>query len=330
MDSASPAHVPVETVNFHIWQPCNMRCLFCFATFQDVRHSVLPRGHLPQHEAERVVARLAEAGFSKITFAGGEPLLCPWIVELVSLAKSYGLTTALVTNGSLLSEELITRLRPVMDWITLSVDSARPQILRGLGRQTAGRALTQSDYLALCRRVRDAGFWLKINTVVTAENADEDLTDFIIAAHPIRWKIFQVLPIAGQNSGKVDRLLISHERFQSFVSRNFRVFDHGIQVVPEDNDAMTGSYAMVDPAGRFFDDVNPRGHTYSDPILKVGVARAVEQIRVSRDKFLARGGLYRNPPQSPQSPQSPPSPPAPPAPPAPGTAHPVDLIGTAQ
>lgn len=204
MIAALPAHVPVETVNFHLWQPCNMHCMFCFATFQDVRRTVLPRGHLPKHEAELVIVKLAEAGFEKITFAGGEPLLCPWITELVSLAKRYGLTTALVTNGSLLSEGLIARLHRILDWITISVDSVQPQTLRLLGRQTAGRALTGGDYLELCRSVRNAGFWLKINTVVTAENFKEDLSEFIVAAHPVRWKVFQVLPIAGQNSGKVD------------------------------------------------------------------------------------------------------------------------------
>lgn len=295
MTAALPAHVPVETVNFHLWQPCNMHCMFCFATFQDVRRAVLPRGHLPKHEAELVVVKLAEAGFQKITFAGGEPLLCPWITELVSLAKSYGLTTALVTNGSLLSEALIARLHRILDWITISVDSIRPQTLRLLGRQTAGRALTGGEYLELCRSVRNAGFWLKINTVVAAENFKEDLSEFIVAAHPVRWKVFQVLPIVGQNSGKVDRLIISEEQFQSFITRHLHVRGYGIEIVPEDNDAMTGSYAMVDPAGRFFDDVDPGGYTYSDPILDVGVPRAVTQIRVSRAKFLARGGLYGNP-----------------------------------
>ncbi len=175
------------------------------------------------------------------------------------------------------------------------MDSVQPQALRLLGRQTAGRALTGGDYLELCRSVRNAGFWLKINTVVTAENFKEDLSEFIVAAHPVRWKVFQVLPIAGQNSGKVDRLIISEEQFQSFITRHLHVRAYGIQMVPEDNDAMTGSYAMVDPAGRFFDDVDPDGYTYSDPILDVGVPRAVTQIRVSRAKFLARGGLYGNP-----------------------------------
>ena len=36
----------IPSVNFHFWQPCNMRCGFCFAQFLDVRDSILPKGHL--------------------------------------------------------------------------------------------------------------------------------------------------------------------------------------------------------------------------------------------------------------------------------------------
>ncbi|HEX2313858.1 MAG TPA: viperin family antiviral radical SAM protein [Thermomonospora sp.] len=289
---ANSPQVPVETVNFHLWQPCNMSCHFCFATFRDVRRSVLPDGHLGRADAERVVTRLAAAGFRKITFAGGEPLLCPWLPELVDLAHGLGVTTAVVTNGSLLDEPALRRLAGVLDWITISVDSVRPPTLRLLGRSTAGRVTTEAEYLALCRRVRDLGFRLKVNTVVNARNWREDMGDFVVAARPERWKVFQVLPVEGQNSRKVDPLLITPEQFDSFVARHLRVELRGIPLIPEDNDAMTGSYAMVDPAGRFFDAVDPHGYTYSDPILEVGVHRAISQISVSRAKFLARGGLY--------------------------------------
>ena len=37
----------IPSVNFHLWKSCNMKCRFCFATFQDVGRDVLPKGHLP-------------------------------------------------------------------------------------------------------------------------------------------------------------------------------------------------------------------------------------------------------------------------------------------
>ncbi|WP_282071372.1 hypothetical protein [Polaribacter atrinae] len=44
--------------------------------------------------------KIAAAGFEKITFAGGEPMLCPWLPKLIKTAKELGLTTMIVTNGS--------------------------------------------------------------------------------------------------------------------------------------------------------------------------------------------------------------------------------------
>ena len=73
----------IPSVNFHLWEPCNMKCKYCFATFKDVKQSILPKGHLPKAEAIEIVKELAEYGFKKITFAGGEPTLCKWLPDLI-------------------------------------------------------------------------------------------------------------------------------------------------------------------------------------------------------------------------------------------------------
>ena len=62
----------IPSVNYHLWEPCNMRCKFCFATFQDAK-IILPKGHLPKEESLELVREIAAIGFKKITFAGGEP-----------------------------------------------------------------------------------------------------------------------------------------------------------------------------------------------------------------------------------------------------------------
>jgi radical S-adenosyl methionine domain-containing protein 2 len=268
-----------------------MRCRFCFATFQDVRAEVLPQGHLPREEALRLVEVLS-AHFEKITFAGGEPLLCKWLPELVQAAKARGVTTMLVTNGSRLSPELVSRFRGNLDWATLSIDSASPETNVALGRAVQGRrALTPEEYLALGVRIRGAGMRLKVNTVVTSLNASEDMTALFRGLRPERWKVLRVLPVEGQNSGKVEPLLCSDEAFQSFVERHRGLEAEGIALVPEDNADMRGSYAMVDPAGRFFDNAEG-GHRYSAPILSRGLEAAWSQVHFSMERFEKRGGRY--------------------------------------
>lgn len=279
----------VPAVNFHLWQPCNMRCRFCFATFLDVKQTVLPKGHLQKEQAVEVVRALCKAGFQKITFVGGEPTLCPWLIELIREAKSNGLTTMLVTNGSRLTTDYLQQLKPVLDWLCLSIDSVKSATNEAAGRRLHNKqGYDETSYREVVTMIRKLGFRLKINTVVHALNYHEDLSAFIRWAAPKCWKLFQMLPVEGQNYGTKNNLLITAEQFAGFVNRHR---EQSCTPVAEDNAVMRGSYAMVDPAGRFYDSA--RGyHTYSEPILNVGVMAAYEQVIVDQYAFDKREGSY--------------------------------------
>ena len=279
----------IPSVNYHLWEPCNMRCKFCFATFQDVK-AILPKGHLSKNDALTVVQKLCDFGFEKITFVGGEPTLCPWLPELIGLAKSNGLTTMIVTNGSKLTEGYLKQFNRILDWVTISIDSIDPTINGQIGRAAHAIISNEAEYLQKCQLVLDQGFRLKINTVVHKLNCNEVLSDFICAVKPERWKVFKLLPVIGQNNTKIKHLEISDIEFNHYVSRNWEL-PKQIIMVKESNVDMTGSYVMVDPAGRFFD--NTKGfHTYSDPINETTVKNAIKQIRSDYDKFIDRKGLY--------------------------------------
>ncbi|NHM04084.1 viperin family antiviral radical SAM protein [Flavobacterium celericrescens] len=282
----------IPAVNFHLWEPCNMRCHFCFATFQDVKKTVLPKGHLPKEQAIEVVVALAQSGFQKITFAGGEPTLCPWLSDLIATAKKAGMTTMIVTNGTNLTDAFLENNKLHLDWITLSVDSLVTTTNLKTGRAVSGKKnITETEYYRIVDKIKSYGYKLKINTVVSAENYNEKLIDFIEYAQPSRWKIFQVLPITGQNDLKVNGFLISENDFNQFLENNRTKANNKIVSVPETNTQMKGSYVMVDPAGRFFNNATGK-HYYSNPILEVGCENALQQMNYDVLKFEERGGLY--------------------------------------
>lgn len=281
----------IPSVNFHLWEPCNMRCKFCFATFQDVKQSILPKGHLLKEEALSVVERLADFGFQKITFAGGEPTLCAWLPDLIAKAKDLGMTTMIVSNGSKLTDDFLKENRNKLDWIAISVDSVNPTINTETGRAVSGNTpLLPKDYKSIVDKVKRMGYGLKINTVVSSMNFREDMGAFIRYAQPERWKILQVLPILGQNDTGINGLQVSGQQFQMFLDTHSSLSDI-TKIVPETNDLVKGSYAMVDPAGRFFDNAEGR-HRYSGPILEIGVDKAWGGVHYNFDRFVSRGGLY--------------------------------------
>ena len=268
-----------------------MRCKFCFATFQDVKQSVLPKGHLPKEQGIELVKQLAEYGFQKITFVGGEPTLCPWIDELIYTAKIMGMTTMIVTNGSRIDDAFLERNKGYLDWITISIDSLVHMTNIGMGRAIVGkRPLTQSYYEELCGKIIASGYRLKINTVVSKLNFQEDISDFIMRMRPERWKIFQVLPVVGQNDTHISDFIIDKEALTHFLKTHHQV-NNIVKIVCEDNDDMTGSYVMIDPAGRFFDNVE-NAHVYGEPILKVGITTAIKMLRFDWTKFIGRDGVY--------------------------------------
>ena len=281
----------MPSVNFHLWEPCNMRCGFCFATFQDVRQTILPKGHLEREDCVAVVERLAAAGFQKINFAGGEPTLCPWLPDLVKTAKEKGMITAIVTNGAKLTPSYLDAMRGSLDWATLSIDTVDPEKLKRSGRATTKGPMAETDYRQIADLVVERGIRLRVNTVVTPLNWEEDFTGFIAGVRPERWKLLQVLPVSGQNDQSVAPFITTKEQFDAYVERNRRVEDKDITVVPESTELITGGYIMVDPAGRFFDDVTGT-HNYSRPILEVGVAAAIKEVNPLPERYQERGGRY--------------------------------------
>ncbi len=281
----------IPSINYHLWEPCNFSCKFCFATFQDVKKSILPKGHLPKDDALRIVDAIAAAGFSKITFVGGEPTLCPWIGDLIVRAKNKGLTTMIVTNGSGLSDGFLKEISGFLDWVVISIDSKVPELNILSGRHQGNNLVPDENYYReKVVLVRKWNVKLKINSVINSSNCNDfTLTPFIVSLMPQRWKLFQTLRVKGQNDEQVDQIAISEEKFYEFIHSN------NIDKIPfaviEDNNAMTGTYLMIDPAGRFFD--NTKGHhTYSQPILKVGTKNALKDISYSYSGFIKREGVY--------------------------------------
>ena len=132
---------------------------------------------------------------------------------------------------------------------------------------------------------------MKLNTVVSKPNLADDMSELVLELRPERWKIFEVLPVEGQNDGDVDDILLDKGEFDTWVKRHEWLANEGIQFVPESNDLMRGSYAMLDALGRFYSNTEG-GHTYGPSILDVGVREAWKQNCFFEDRFHDRGGVY--------------------------------------
>jgi len=97
---------------------CNITCDACFV--QNDRLSDKPLEEI-RHELE-VMLRLRRC--DAMLIAGGEPLVHPQIVEIVSMVRALGVKPVLVTNGVRLERELVRELKLAgAHGFTLHVDS---------------------------------------------------------------------------------------------------------------------------------------------------------------------------------------------------------------
>lgn len=264
----------IDTVSFHIVKPCNAKCKFCYATFEDfsVKSQISPA------DAKIIIDKLHDNGIKKITFAGGEPTLYKKLYEVVTYTKKKGIVTSIITNGSMIDKNWISQYSKVLDWIGVSVDSLNPETNLKIGR-TFKNVI---NYYSLFEDLKS--FKIKVNTVVNKYNEQESIQDFIDFVNPDRWKIFDTLRIVGQNDSHWEE--IKSTDFQGFVNRHFHP-----NMVVEDNNLMTGSYLLIDPLGRMFE--NTLGsHSYSHSLITNSYNECYQQLQFNEDRFIARGGIY--------------------------------------
>jgi len=114
------AKVYVEPAN-----QCNLACRTCVRNTWDE-----PMGRMTDATFARIVEGLCAFSPPPTVFFGGvgEPLSHPHIAEMIDKAKGVGAWVELITNGTLLSEDLSHQLVAAgLDVLWVSLDGARPE-----------------------------------------------------------------------------------------------------------------------------------------------------------------------------------------------------------
>lgn len=253
-------------------------------------------------EAKHGLALLKQSGMQKINFSGGEPFLFKrFLGELVKYCKETLCleSVSIVSNGSLIDKHWMSKFGPFLDILAISCDSFNPDVLRAIGRCTKEG---DTDHIEQTKRVRD---WcelynvvFKMNTVITVHNVNENIIEQVRMLRPKRWKVFQVLPIEGENVGSnptardAHKLEITKEAFDSYIARHRADTFIAKVIVPEDNAHMRDSYLILDQRMRFL-DCTSGGKVPSASILDAGgVTAALSQAGHNPVMFHERGGFY--------------------------------------
>ncbi len=131
---------------------CNLACGYC----NEFEKTAAP---VPLVHVEAWLDTLATLGTAAVTCSGGEPLLHPDIVRIVSGIRSRGMLAGIITNGFLLTPGRIADLNAAgLDYLHLSIDNVHPD---DTSRKSLSVIRRQLDSLA-----RLADFDVVVNSVV--------------------------------------------------------------------------------------------------------------------------------------------------------------------
>jgi molybdenum cofactor biosynthesis enzyme MoaA len=115
---------------YYVTMQCNLNCAYCEDFGSRRNHQVTQN---PSVEDAKKILRVIRSGFSRLWITGGEPLMHPQILELLSYAKNElkFREISLITNGTLLSKftnyqlpnSQSPNLLSLLDRIIISLDS---------------------------------------------------------------------------------------------------------------------------------------------------------------------------------------------------------------
>lgn len=141
---------------------CNLRCCWCYA-----RETNYVGADMTLSDAKKAIDICKDLKIKKIILIGGEPTLHDGLIDIIKYAKNYDMTTALVTNGIKLCNEI---------YIDQLIDAGLSQIsmsLKGHDRESF-KEITNADSfnysLSAIKLLSRKNINFTISMVITLDN----------------------------------------------------------------------------------------------------------------------------------------------------------------
>jgi len=133
----------------------------------------LPEDELSTENWKKIFEDLRKNGIENIHFTGGEPLMRPDLIELVSYCHKRGFVAGLTTNGTLLERDILERLiRAGLRSIAISVDALDDEYERIRGVSNSFVRLKDAVFF-ISEMKRREGLDAYINYTLMNHNIDE-------------------------------------------------------------------------------------------------------------------------------------------------------------
>ena len=165
----------INYLRISLTDKCNLRCVYCKEEEDTVEEEYV-NNILSFDDYKFIIRNFKELGVNKIKFVGGEPLLYPYLKDLIYFAKHECNIDdiSITTNGQHFSEKALELKNSGLDRVNLSIDSLKEYKYNAV---TRGGSLTEVlNALNTCIRLK---LPVKINCVLINEFNTDEVYDFI-------------------------------------------------------------------------------------------------------------------------------------------------------
>lgn len=163
----------IDYLRVSVTDRCNLKCIYCVPK-TGVTH-INESGILSSEEIARFVSIGKRFGLRKVRLTGGEPLVRPDILRLVSSIKATGIRDlTLTTNGIRLADMAGDLKKAGVNRVNISLDTLDPEKYRAITRGGDMQRVLEG-----IKKAEEAGLYpVKINVVPMPGLTDDEIQKF--------------------------------------------------------------------------------------------------------------------------------------------------------
>lgn len=200
---------PIIT-SWNLTQSCNFRCVHCL--YNETEYS--SKDDLSTEQALNLADELIAAGVITVELSGGETFLRPDIMDIIRRFKENNVGVSLLTNGSLLTDEIINELaelfNPYTDEVRISLDAATVETFKKIRRSDKFNKINEN-----IKKLTNKGVYVVNVCTVMSINKDE-IFDI--------YKLSKSLGAGSFKIGKIDNYNDSHRSLNVEDRELFKIY----------------------------------------------------------------------------------------------------------
>ncbi|MBC7828135.1 MAG: radical SAM protein [Chitinophagaceae bacterium] len=192
-----------KTLRVSLLSRCNLGCVYCSLADDKIKNNPVPENLMAVDDLLQLIERIHSAvQLETIRLTGGEPLLYPDLIQVISGLKAIGISEIkLTTNGFLLERMAMAMRLAGMKSINVSLDAMDEDIFFLMSKRNDVQRILQGIETAVA-----AGLEVKINTVLMKGINDSQLVPLLEYAFEkritIRFLEIMAMGHLHQQSGK--------------------------------------------------------------------------------------------------------------------------------